>query len=75
MSTELCSDCANIQIHTRAEYRDTVLARHQHLVADEVESRPYFAQRGVNVYKYHCSICGRNWEYEDDSNDPNSGWS
>ncbi len=75
MSNELCSDCTSIQTNTRAEFRHSVLSRHNNLVEDGVESRRYLAQRGVNVYKYHCSACGAHWEYEDDSNDPNTGWS
>lgn len=75
MSTELCSDCASIQTHTRTEFRHTVLAHHKHLAEKGVEAMNYYGQRGVNVYKYRCDVCGKNWKYEDDSNDPNSGWS
>lgn len=67
---EMCSACQAIEINKRSA------PVHDNLRQLEGQSRSYrpFAQARVDIRAYRCESCGTNWEYEDDKNDPYSGW-
>jgi hypothetical protein len=65
----MCDDCLKIVLHKRGH------AGHENLIVDSTDTKKIIGQKSAIITNYKCKNCYTKWEYEDDKNDFNAGWS